>query len=81
VVRRVSGLDDRVLVILRMGCRKVSAVIIQVVDLLSVIGQRISGDLPSSNTAAISEHCEKQSIHAAAFLKDIKDFLSPFIDE
>ena len=58
---------------------EVSAVKIEIVFLLAVIRQRLARYLPSGDAAPIGEYREKQRIHAATFLKDVKDFLGTFI--
>jgi hypothetical protein len=54
-----------------MGSREVSAVKIQIVFLLAMIGQRLARNLPSSDTSTIREYRKKQGIHRCAFLKHI----------
>ena len=58
---------------------KVAAVIVEVVLLLAVIGQRLPRNLSSRDTATIREYGKKQRIHGGALLKDIKDSLGTFI--
>ncbi len=60
---------------------EVAAVKIEVVFLLAVIGQRLAGNLPSGDAAAVGEYGKKQGIHAGTFLKHIEDFLGAFIDK
>ena len=79
VVGRMSGLDDRVLVVLGMRGGKVAAVIIEIVLLLAVIGQRVPWNLPSGDASTVGEYRKKQRIHAGAFLKHIQHFLGAFI--
>ena len=79
VVGRASVLENRVLVVLRMRRGEVSAVKIEVVLLLAVIGQRLARNLSSGDAATVGEYRKKQRIHAGAFLKHIEDFLGAFI--
>ena len=81
MVGRMSGFDDRVLVILRMRRGEIPAMIVEVVFLLAVIGEWVSRNLPSGDTAAVGEDCKKQGVHAGAFLKDIQHLLGAFIEE
>ena len=79
VVGRARVLENRVLVVLGMRRGEVSAVKIEIVFLLAVIGQRLARNLPSGDTATVGEYRKKQRIHAGAFLKHIEDFLGAFI--
>ena len=81
VVGRARVFEDGVLVVLRMRRGEVAAVKIEIVLLLAVIGQRLAGNLSSGNAAAVGEYREKQRVHAAAFLKDVENFLGAFIDK
>ena len=81
VVRGARVFEDRVLVVLRMRRGEVAAVKIEIVFLLAVIGQRLSGNLPSGDAATVGEHGKKQRIHAGTFLEGVENFLGAFIDE
>jgi hypothetical protein len=58
---------------------EISTVKIEVVLLLAVIGKRLAGNLPSSNTSTVGEYRKKKRIHAGSFLEHIKNFLGTFI--
>src|SRR5450631_2161503 len=58
---------------------EIPAVEIEVVLLLTVIGKRLPGDLPSSDAPTVGEHREKQCIHASPFLEHIENFLGTLI--
>ena len=68
VVGRARVFENRVFVILRMRRGEISAVKIEIVLLLAVIGQRLARNLSSSDSATVGEHRKKQRIHAGAFL-------------
>src|SRR5215510_5191989 len=52
-----------------------------VVLLRAMIGQRLSGHLPSRNAAPVSEYGEHQRIDAGALLKNVKNFIHTLIYE
>ncbi len=79
VVGSVSGLDDRVLVVLGMRRGEIAAMIVEIVLLLAVIGQRLPWNLPSGDASTVGEYRKKQRIHAGPFLKDVQHFLGAFI--
>ena len=60
---------------------KISAVEIQIVFLFAVVGQRLSGNLPSRDATSIGEYSKEQGIHASALLQYIQHFLRAFIDK
>src|SRR5579864_5142553 len=64
-----------------MRGREISAVKIEIVLLLAVIGQWLARNLSSGNTSTVGEYRKKQGIHAGPFLKHIEDFLGTFIHE
>ena len=66
-------------VVLGMRSGKISAVKIEIVLLLAVIGQWLARNLSSGNTSTVGEYRKKQRIHTGPFLKHIEDFLGTFI--
>src|SRR5262245_25907987 len=52
-----------------------------VVLLRAMIGQSLSGNLPSRNAAPVSEDGQHQRIDAGALLKNIENFIHTFIYE
>ena len=81
MIGRARFFEHRVLVVLRMRRSEISAMEIQVVFLLAVIRQGLSGNLPSGDSSSVGEYRKKQRIHAPALLKHIQHFLGAFIDE
>jgi hypothetical protein len=59
MVGRARVLENRVFVELGMRGGEVAAVKIEVILLLAVIGERLAGDLPSSNTSTVREYRKK----------------------
>ena len=72
-------LEDCVLVVLGMRRGEISAVKIEIVLLLAMIGQRLARNLSSGDTSTVGEYRKKQGIHAGTFVKHIEDFLGTFI--
>src|SRR5215510_12110780 len=52
-----------------------------VVLLRAMIGQRLSGHLPSRNAASVSEDGQHQRVDVGALLKNIENFIHTFIYE
>ena len=52
-----------------------------VVLLLAVIGQRLSGNLTSSDAAAVGEGGDEERVDSAFFLQDVEHRLDAFVDE
>ena len=68
-------------VILLVCAGEVAAVKFWIVFLLAVIRQRLAGNLPPGNTAAVSETCDKQGVDAGVPLKPIQNRLNTFINK
>lgn len=69
-------------VVLGMHARIVAAMkCCGVVLLRPMVGQRLAGNLPASNAAAISECGQHERVHAGAFLEDVENFFHAFIGE
>src|ERR1043165_3342358 len=81
MVGRTCVLENGIFVVLRMRSGEVSAVKIEIVLLLAMIGQWLARNLSSGDAATIGENREKQCIHAGTFLKHIENFLRAFIDK
>src|SRR5258708_21625028 len=79
VVRRTSVFDNRVFIVLRMRGGEVPAMIIEVVLLLAMVGQRLAWNLSSGDPSTIGEYRKKQGIHAGALLKHVQNLLRAFI--
>src|SRR5882757_9811172 len=60
---------------------EISAVEVEVVFLLTVIGKRLAGNLPASDAAAVREDGEEERVDVAALLQDVEDLLGTFVDE
>jgi hypothetical protein len=81
MVGRTSVFENSILVVLRMRSGEISAVKVEIVLLLAMVGQWLARNLSSGDAATISEDREKQRIHAGTFLKHIENFLGAFIDK
>ena len=79
MIGRPGLLQNRIFVVVGMRRGEVSTVKVQVVLLLAMVGQRLTGNLASRNSAAVGEHCEKQGIYRATFLKHIQHLFRSFI--
>src|SRR5207248_10538311 len=69
------------LVKLSMGEGVISSVKIQIVFLLSVIGQRLIGNLTSSDAASVSKGGQENSVGGGALLEDFEHLFGPFVNE
>src|SRR5437879_2117319 len=81
VIRRARLLQSRILVKLSMGGGVISSVKIQIVFLLSVIGQRLIGNLTSSDAASVSKGGQENSVGGGALLEDFEHLFGPFVNE
>src|SRR5437870_10214029 len=64
-----------------MGGGVISSVKIQIVFLLSVIGQRLIGNLTSSNAASVSKGGQENGVGSGALLEDFEHLFGPFVNE
>ena len=60
---------------------KVTAVKLEVILLLAVIGQGLAWDLPSRNAAPVGEHREKKGVHECPFLEHVKHLFGALVHE
>ena len=81
VVGGAQVLEDCVFVELGMGRGEVSAVEVEIVLLLAVVGERLAGDLASGDAAAVGEDGQEECVYSGAFLEDVQDFLGAFVYE
>src|SRR5215469_9583578 len=81
MVGRARLFKNSIFVVLRMRSGEISAVKIEIVFLLAMIGQGLARNLSSSDAATVGEDREKQRVYAGTFLKHIEDLLGAFIDK
>jgi hypothetical protein len=60
---------------------EVAAVKLEIVLLLAVIGQRLAGNLPSRDAAAVCENRQEESIDGCPLLEDVEHLFRAFINE
>src|SRR5690348_13195799 len=80
----IGGLDlfqGSVPIILLVRAGKIAAVEFRIVFLLAMIRQRLTGNLPAGNAAAISETRDEQGVNAGILLKPIQSWLNTFVDK
>ena|SRR5689334_5226541 len=81
MVRSLDLFQGSARVILLVCAGEVATVKFWIVFLLAVIRQRLAGNLPSGNTAAVSETCDKQGVDAGVPLKPIQNRLNTFVNK
>ena len=81
VIGRARLFQDGIFVELRVRRCEIPAVKIEVVFLLAVIGQRLAGNLPAGDAAAVREDGEEKRVDRASLLQSVEDLLGAFIDE
>ena len=81
MVRRLLGRDRRVAIELRMRRREVAAVVVVVVFLPAVIGQRVAARLTARDAASVRERREEQRVDRRHLAEAVEHFLGAFVDE